>query len=99
LNLLDTQLDNLILHVDEAFAPVQQLKAAEPDHLELQRVTEPLLAAAEGGSRRRPFHWLVEFPEVFLGSDNAGFDAILSNPPFIGGKKISGLFGDDYRNY
>ncbi len=35
-----------------------------------------------------PFHWEVEFPEVFLTADgaprdNAGFDAIIGNPPYI----------------
>lgn len=30
-----------------------------------------------------PFHWEVEFPEVF-GRPNAGFDAIVGNPPFAG---------------
>ncbi len=43
---------------------------------------------------RRPFHWLLEFPEVF---EAGGFDAILSNPPFQGGQKITGTLGTDYR--
>ena len=43
---------------------------------------------------RQPFHWVVEFPEVF---GLAGFAAFVGNPPFLGGKKISGNFGDDYR--
>jgi len=30
-----------------------------------------------------PFHWELEFPEVF-GRDDAGFDAIVGNPPFAG---------------
>jgi len=30
-----------------------------------------------------PFHWEIEFPEVFEG-DNPGFDIILGNPPFAG---------------
>jgi hypothetical protein len=32
---------------------------------------------------QRPFHWPVEFPEVFA-NDNPGFDAIVGNPPFAG---------------
>lgn len=32
--------------------------------------------------RERFFHWELEFPEVFLGSDNPGFDAVLGNPPW-----------------
>ena len=30
-----------------------------------------------------PFHWEIEFPEVFSGA-NPGFDAIVGNPPFAG---------------
>jgi hypothetical protein len=45
-----------------------------------------------------PFHWEVEFPEVFTG-DGPGFAAILGNPPFLGGKKISGAFGVQYKHW
>lgn len=31
----------------------------------------------------RPFHWELEFPEVFA-RDNPGFDAMVGNPPFAG---------------
>jgi hypothetical protein len=31
-----------------------------------------------------PFHWEIEFPEVF-GRENPGFDAMVGNPPFMGG--------------
>ncbi|MBB4287236.1 DNA methyltransferase [Roseospira goensis] len=31
-----------------------------------------------------PFHWPVEFPEVFVDRPNPGFDAIVGNPPFAG---------------
>lgn len=33
-----------------------------------------------------PFHWEVEFPEVF-DRENPGFDAIAGNPPFLGGSE------------
>ncbi|MCF2518524.1 Eco57I restriction-modification methylase domain-containing protein [Dyadobacter sp. CY351] len=42
---------------------------------------------------QRFFHWFIEFPEVF---NEGGFDCVLGNPPFLGGKKISGNYGDDY---
>ena len=35
----------------------------------------------------RPFHWEIEFPEVFA-RDNAGFDAFVGNPPFAGKNTI-----------
>ncbi len=34
-----------------------------------------------------PFHWNVEFPEVFQ-RENPGFDAIVGNPPFAGKNTI-----------
>jgi hypothetical protein len=46
---------------------------------------------------RRPFHWPIEFPEVFL--YYGGFDAIVGNPPFIGGQRITGVLGKPYRDY
>ncbi|MGE4029912.1 MAG: restriction endonuclease [Thermoleophilia bacterium] len=46
----------------------------------------------------RPFHWPVEFPEVF-GANRAGFDAIVGNPPFLGGQGITGAFGTPYREH
>ncbi len=45
-----------------------------------------------------PFHWELEFPEVF-GRDNPGFDVIVGNPPFVGGQKITGALGTEYRDY
>ena len=44
------------------------------DWLDERRKVEPPLA---------PFHWEVEFPEVF-DRENPGFDAIVGNPPFAG---------------
>lgn len=51
-----------------------------------------------GRPSRRPFHWPLEFPEVFQ-RGNGGFDAIVGNPPFMGGQRISGAFGKAYREY
>lgn len=81
---------------------------------------------------RRPFHWPLEFPEVFLEEaqpvdvggqqaldgfgdvigplfaaleqqpltqDGLGFAAIVGNPPFQGGQKITGALGVPYRDY
>ena len=51
---------------------------------------------APDGRARDPFHWPLEFPEVF-GNAKDGFNAFVGNPPFLGGKKISTAFGDAYR--
>jgi hypothetical protein len=51
--------------------------------------------------RRKPLHWPLVFPEVFNDHDgqHVGFDAIIGNPPFLGGSKISGAMGPAYREY
>lgn len=47
-------------------------------------------------AQKRFFHWFLEFPQVF---SNGGFDCILGNPPFLGGKRISGHYGDGFLNF
>ncbi|WP_427921416.1 Eco57I restriction-modification methylase domain-containing protein [Streptomyces sp. cg40] len=46
-----------------------------------------------------PLHWPLEFPEVMGAGNLNGFDAVMGNPPFIQGKRISGALGADYREY
>ena len=43
----------------------------------------------------RPFHWEIEFPEVFA-RENPGFDAVVGNPPFAGKNTISAASGPQY---
>jgi methylase of polypeptide subunit release factors len=50
----------------------------------------------KGREPRRPLHWPLAFPEVFADSARPGFDAIVGNPPFLGGQRISGTLGSDY---
>jgi hypothetical protein len=45
---------------------------------------------------RRPLHWPLAFPEV---ARNGGFDAIVGNPPFLGGQRISAAMGTPFRDY
>ena len=44
------------------------------DEIEAWRTADPPLA---------PFHWEIEFPEVFE-RENPGFDTVVGNPPFAG---------------
>jgi hypothetical protein len=46
-------------------------------------VIEPYRASLRQAPPLRPFHWDIEFPEVFS-RKNDGFDAIVGNPPFAG---------------
>jgi len=49
-------------------------------------------------NQRRPFHWPLEFPEVFT-SERGGFDGIVGNPPFLGGQRITGIAGTAFRDW
>lgn len=66
----------------------------------LSRSSQEKLQRDIGESRRarRPFHWPLEFPEVFR-RENGGFDAFVGNPPFLGGQRISGTMGTAYHTY
>ncbi|MBQ7739229.1 MAG: hypothetical protein IJT59_06220 [Desulfovibrionaceae bacterium] len=47
----------------------------------------------------KPFHWLLEFPEIFDTDDNPGFDVIVGNPPFKGANNMRADLGGMYREY
>ncbi|CAJ4898397.1 Type I restriction-modification system methyltransferase subunit [Burkholderia pseudomallei] len=100
LNVLDAKLEELLL---DAGAALEQSRDASSDGTEdlshLFEKSERMLSPASAPAPRRPFHWLIEFPEVFLRPDSRGFDAIVGNPPFVGGQKITGALGTDYRDF
>lgn len=52
----------------------------ERGRVEERRHADPPLA---------PFHWAIEFPEVFE-RQNPGFDAFVGNPPFAGKNTVAG---------
>jgi hypothetical protein len=103
--LLDARLEELLLQAAAGLVPPREerLAADRQDAAALwplRQRAEQLLGAANGSDApRRPFHWLVEFPEVFSACGGGGFDALVGNPPFVGGKKLTGLFGTDYRDH
>jgi hypothetical protein len=46
--------------------------------------------------RWKPLHWILMVPDVM---ERGGFDAIVGNPPFLGGTKISGAQGGNIRDW
>ncbi|WP_448627697.1 Eco57I restriction-modification methylase domain-containing protein [Geodermatophilus sp. URMC 64] len=68
------------------------------DTTALHRIIEQGLtpAVATDYTRWRPLHWVIEAPDVLL--EHGGFDAIIGNPPFLGGKKITGAYGHNIRD-
>ena len=79
-----------------AFLALQlQVVAGKADGLGVQAERDIQAGRPERVVPRSPLHWPLAFPEVFVDADQFGFDAIIGNPPFSGGKKISGALGDD----
>ncbi|MGP2427151.1 Eco57I restriction-modification methylase domain-containing protein [Yersinia bercovieri] len=81
---------------------IQAEQAMEGDNEQLALMQQRAITAFStdlptGKISRNPFHWPLEFPEVFERS--GGFDCIVGNPPFLGGQKITGTMGDCYREY
>jgi hypothetical protein len=53
--------------------------------------------AAKERRGHKMFHWPLEFPAVIV--KRGGFDAFVGNPPFMGGSKITGQLGTEYRAF
>lgn len=88
---LETQISSLSILADQAIN-------GEQHSLELirRRVRRTLVFdLSSNRTDRIPFHWPLEFPEVFLGVKN-GFDAIVGNPPFLHGRRVSTVLGSLY---
>lgn len=47
--------------------------------------------------RWQPLHWALEAPDVIV--ERGGFDALIGNPPFYGGSKITGAMGENVRDW
>ncbi|HAV34551.1 MAG TPA: SAM-dependent methyltransferase, partial [Planctomycetaceae bacterium] len=68
---------------------------------------KPLAAAVasliNGDHPLQPFHWQIEFPEVFTidsnGQPTGGFDAIVGNPPFAGKNTLINGNRDGYLDW
>ena len=46
--------------------------------------------------RWKPLHWILTVPDVM---ERGGFDAIVGNPPFLGGQKLTGALGTNVRDW
>ena len=93
---LDERLAGVAGKVAAAFDPARAESEREAILDELWAQADQWLEPTLRFGNRDPFHWCLEFPEVF---ETGGFDAVVGNPPFQGGKKISGELGTDYREY
>jgi len=91
-NKLQNALDSLSVVVDTILA--SDYEANRQYRIEAYKKLNTDLP--DGKPSRRPFHWALEFPEVF---QNGGFDAVCGNPPFSGGQHLTGTLGTAYRDF
>ena len=66
--------------------------AGQKKEVNTRKISQAMVVAVE----KRFFHWFLEFPEVM---QDGGFDCVLGNPPFLGGQKLSGSFGENFLNW
>jgi hypothetical protein len=66
------------------------------DNLDRQVVQWLRIGKPREAFGRDPIHWPLVFPEAF---ECGGFDAIIGNPPFLGGVMISKTSGSSYKEY
>lgn len=88
--------------VDVPSGAYERMAPALKDEAEWRDVeaTEWFAEARELAERENFFHWRLEYPEAFYdeGGDerkNAGFDAVIGNPPYIRSRNLS----DSQKNY
>ncbi|MER7449352.1 DNA methyltransferase [Nocardia beijingensis] len=69
-----------------------------PDSAMLDRIIERGLTptVSTDYDRWEPLHWILTVPDVL---ERGGFDAVVGNPPFLGGQKLTGTMGTDMRDW
>ena len=84
--LRERYLDTLVAIVSATPLPFDKIKEVETIIAQLRKgAPHPVI----------PFHWEIEFPEVFA-RENGGFDAFVGNPPFAG---RATLYGSNHEYY
>ena len=66
------------------------------EQISRQAKTSLSIDLPEGKPIRKPFHWPLEFPEVF---HKGGFDSIFGNPPFLWALRISIRISVQYSHF
>ncbi|NEB89247.1 SAM-dependent DNA methyltransferase [Streptomyces anulatus] len=92
---LRTAYENLGIAVGMAY-PGQ---GEEPDRKMLDGILEAGLTptVTTDYTKWKPLHWVLAVPDVM--ERDGGFDAIIGNPPFLGGSKITGAMGTNFRDW
>ncbi|MGH3800544.1 MAG: Eco57I restriction-modification methylase domain-containing protein, partial [Pseudonocardiaceae bacterium] len=86
--------ENLRIAIEHAYPG----PGGEPDHSMLDGILDAGLTPTVDTdyARWKPLHWILAVPDVM---ERGGFDAVIGNPPFLGGKKVSGATGPNFREW
>jgi hypothetical protein len=87
----------LEIALGEAY-PDSGLFANAPDRTKLDAILASGLTptVATDYDRWKPLHWIIAVPDVM---ERGGFDAIIGNPPFLGGSKLTGAQSINIRDW
>ena len=93
---LNVAYENLGIALGEA--DPSGLSAEQPRRTMLEDILEAGLTPTvpTDYDRWKPLHWIIAVPDVM---ERGGFDAIIGNPPFLGGKKLTGAIGANMRDW
>jgi hypothetical protein len=97
---LDTQVDRIRSTLDGDRPSIERMAALDTLHgVSSGWLRTDLPDEVPVPWERQCLHWPLAFPEVFFDEARNGFDAMVANPPFLGGKRISGASGSSYREH
>ena len=83
--------------VSPSARPTRRRCRAEPDHAGRRSSPPGLTPTVQTDyDRWKPLHWILTVPDVM---ERGGFDAIIGNPPFLGGQKLTGAMGTNVRDW
>jgi len=88
LRTLDTALDTLATMAGDFLSGNEKMG----EQIASQTKTALAVDLPAGKPIRKPFHWALEFPEVF---EQGGFDGIVGNPPFLGNRLWKNALGEN----
>lgn len=86
--------ENLLIAIERAYPGTD----GTPDRAMLDKILDAgLTPTVETDYERwKPLHWILAVPDVM---ERGGFDAIVGNPPFLGGQKLTGTMGTNVRDW
>ena len=89
---LDSALDTLAIMAGDFLSGNKKMG----EQVDRQAKANLAIDFPEGSAPRKPFHWALIFPEVIR---KGGFDGMVGNPPFTGGRLVGRRFGLAYQEY